>query len=60
MTAIEHKKIYASGLLEQPPDVKVVCHDRFILDNPRIAYFSSAAPKEGLSLNLEVHVYIHE
>lgn len=46
LTAIDHKKINASGLLEQNPDVKVVCHDRFILDNPRIAYFSSADPKE--------------
>jgi len=46
LTAIDYKKINESGLLEQNPDVKVVCHDRFILDNPRIAYFSSTNTKE--------------
>ena len=46
LTAIDYKKINESGLLEQHPDVKVVCHDRFILDNPRIAYISSADTKE--------------
>ena len=46
LTAIDYKKINASGLLEQHPDVKVVAHDRFILDNPRIAYISSADTKE--------------
>ncbi|MBO7569871.1 MAG: substrate-binding domain-containing protein [Bacteroidaceae bacterium] len=46
VTAIDYQKINESGLLEQHPDVKVVCHDRFILDNPRIAYISSADTKE--------------
>jgi putative multiple sugar transport system substrate-binding protein len=46
VTAVDYKKINESGLLEQHPDVKVVCHDRFIQDNPRIAYFSSADTKE--------------
>ncbi len=46
LTAIDYKKINESGLLEQYPDVKVVCHDRFVLDNPRIAYVSSADTRE--------------
>ena len=46
LTSIDYKKINESGLLEQHPDVKVVCHDRFILDNPNIAYVSSADTKE--------------
>ena len=46
LTAIDYKKINESGLLEQHPDVKVVCHDRIIFDNPHIAYFSSADTKE--------------
>ena len=46
LTAIDYKKINESGLLEQHPDVKVVCHDRTILDNPHIAYISSADTKE--------------
>ncbi len=46
LTAIDYKKINESGLLEQHPDVKVVCHDRIILDNPRVAYISSSDPKE--------------
>ena len=46
LTAIDYKKINESGLLEQHPDVKVVCHDRFVLDNPRIAYVSSTDTKE--------------
>ncbi len=46
LTAIDYKKINESGLLEQHPDVKVVCHDRFLLDNPRVAYISSADSKE--------------
>ena len=46
LTAIDYKKINESGLLEQHPDVKVVCHDRLILDNPSIAYISSADTKE--------------
>ncbi|MBR3405464.1 MAG: substrate-binding domain-containing protein [Bacteroidales bacterium] len=46
LTAIDYKKINESGLLEQYPDVKVVCHDRFVLDNPRIAYISSTDTKE--------------
>ena len=46
VTSIDYKKINDSGLLEQHPDVKLVCHDRMILDNPRIAYVSSADTKE--------------
>ena len=46
LTAIDYKKINESGLLDQHPDVKVVCHDRIILDNPRIAYVSSTDTKE--------------
>ncbi len=46
VTAIDYKKINESGLLEQHPDVKVVCHDRFIMDNPYVAYLSSADTKE--------------
>ena len=46
LTAIDYKKINDSGLLAQHPDVKVVCHDRFILDNPRVVYISSADTKE--------------
>ncbi len=46
LTAIDYKKINESGLLEKNPDVKVVCHDRFLLDNPRVAYISSADSKE--------------
>lgn len=46
VTSIDYKKINESGLLEQNPDVKLVCHDRFIQDNPRIAYLSAADTKE--------------
>ena len=46
LTAIDYQKINESGLLEQYPDVKVVCHDRFVLNNPRIAYISSTDTKE--------------
>ena len=46
LTAIDYKKINESGLLEQHPDVKLVCHDRFIMDNPYVAYLSSADTKE--------------
>ena len=46
VTAIDYKKINESGLLEKYPDVKLVCHDRFILDNPRVAYLSSADTKD--------------
>lgn len=45
ITAIDHKKINESQLIEQNPDVKVVCHDRFLIDNPHIAYISSADTK---------------
>ena len=45
ITAIDYNKINESGLLEQNPDVKVVCHDRFLLGNPNIAYVSSANTK---------------
>ena len=46
VTSIDYKKINESGLPEQNPDVKLVCHDRFIQDNPRIAYLSSADTRE--------------
>ena len=46
LTTIDYQKINESGLLQQHPDVKVVCHDRFIFDNPYIAYFSSTDTKE--------------
>lgn len=45
LTAIDYKKINESQLIEQNPDVKVVCHDRFLIDNPHIAYISSADTK---------------
>jgi putative multiple sugar transport system substrate-binding protein len=46
ITAIDYTKINESKLLEQYPNVKVVCHDRFILDNPHIAFISSSDTKE--------------
>ena len=46
LTAIDYKKINESGLLALNPDIKVVCHDRFVLDNPHIAYISSTDTKE--------------
>ena len=46
LTAIDHNKINESGLLAKYPDVKFVCHDRLVLDNPHIAYISSADTKE--------------
>jgi putative multiple sugar transport system substrate-binding protein len=46
LTYIDYEKINESGVLEQHPDVKVVCHDRLILDNPNVAYISSADTKE--------------
>lgn len=46
LTAIDYQKINESGLLEQFPDVKVVCHDRFILDNPNVDFISSTDTKE--------------
>lgn len=45
-TSIDYKKINESGLLAKHPEVKVVCHDRFVLDNPNIAYISSTDTKE--------------
>lgn len=45
LTAIDYKKINESKLIEDNPDVKVVCHDRFLIDNPHIAYISSANTK---------------
>ena len=60
VTAIDYKKINESGLLEQHPDVKVVCHDRFIMDNPYIAYLSSADTKEiGRTQALFLLNYFH-
>ena len=46
LTAIDYQKINESGLLEQHPEVKVVCHDRFVLGIPHIAYISSTDTKE--------------
>lgn len=46
LTAIDYKKINESQLLEQHPDVKVVCHDRFVQYNSHIAYLSSSDTKE--------------
>ena len=46
LTSIDYKKINESGLLAKHPEVKVVCHDRFVLDNPNIAYISSTDTKE--------------
>ena len=46
ITAIDYQKINDSKLLEQFPHIKVVCHDRLILDNPNIAYISSSDTKE--------------
>ena len=46
LTAIDYKTINESGLLAKYPDVKFVCHDRLLLDNPHIAYVSSADTKE--------------
>ena len=45
LTAIDYKKINESKLLEKNRDVKVVCHDRLVLDNPYVAYFSTADTK---------------
>ncbi|MBQ2179109.1 MAG: substrate-binding domain-containing protein [Prevotella sp.] len=60
VTAIDYKKINESGLLEQHPDVKVVCHDRFIMDNPYVAYLSSADTKEiGRTQALFLLNYFH-
>ncbi|HAC40689.1 MAG TPA: hypothetical protein DCF48_03855, partial [Rikenellaceae bacterium] len=42
LTAIDYKKINASGVLAENPDVKVICHDRLVVDNPYIDYISSA------------------
>ena len=46
LTAIDHNLINESGLLDHNPDVKVVCHDRLVLNNPHIAYISSSDTKE--------------
>ena len=46
LTAIDHNLINESGLLDRNPDVKVVCHDRLVLNNPHIAYVSSTDTKE--------------
>ena len=60
VTAIDYKKINESGLLKEHPDVKVVCHDRFIMDNPYIAYLSSADTKEvGRTQALFLLNYFH-
>ena len=42
LTAIDYKKINESGVLAENPDVKVICHDRLVVDNPYIDYISSA------------------
>lgn len=60
VTAIDYKKINESGLLKEHPDVKVVCHDRFIMDNPYVAYLSSADTKEiGRTQALFLLNYFH-
>lgn len=46
LTAIDHNLINESGLLDRNPAVKVVCHDRLVLNNPNIAYISSSDTKE--------------
>lgn len=46
LTPIDYKKINESQLLEQHPDVKVVCHDRFVQYNSHIAYLSSSDTKD--------------
>ncbi len=46
LTAIDHNLINESGLLDRNPAVKVVCHDRLVLNNPHIAYISSSDTKE--------------
>lgn len=46
LTAIDYTKINESGILDKYPDVKVVCHDRHVLDNPHIAYISSTDTKD--------------
>lgn len=46
LTAIDYQKINESGVLEQFPDVKIVCHDRFILDSSHVAFISSTDTKE--------------
>ena len=46
LTPIDYKKINQSGLLDKYPDVKVVCHDRFVQYNSHIAYLSSSDTKE--------------
>lgn len=46
ITSIDYTKINDSKLLQQHPEVKVVCHDRIIADNPHIAFISSTDTKE--------------
>jgi len=46
ITAIDYNAINESRVLEQYPNVKVVCHDRFIPNNPRIDFFSSTDTKD--------------
>lgn len=46
LTAIDYHAINESGLLEQYPDVKFVCHDRFIPGNSHVDFISSTDTKE--------------
>ena len=46
LTYVDYEKINESGVLEQHPDVKVICHDRLFLDNPSVVYISTADTKE--------------
>lgn len=46
ITPIDYNAINESKVLEQYPSVKVVCHDRFIQNNPCIDFFSSTDTKE--------------
>ena len=46
LTYVDYEKINESGVLEQHPDVKVICHDRLFLDNPSVVYISAADSKE--------------
>ncbi len=46
ITAIDYRLINESHLLEQYPDVTVICHDRLILDNNNVDYYSSCDGEE--------------
>lgn len=46
LTAIDYTKINESGILDKYPDVKVVCHDRYLFDNSHVSYISSTDTKD--------------